>query len=100
MYNIISKTKYAYIFSITLTVLSILSLIFWGLRFGIDFTGGTLMEIKFSGNPPGNVKIEEILKDANLQSLTVQKTGSDSAIIRYASESDAGATPSASPITA
>lgn len=46
------------------------------------------MEIKFSGKPPDNVKIEEILKDANLQSLTVQKTGSDSVIIRYASESD------------
>ncbi|OGI17656.1 MAG: protein-export membrane protein SecF [Candidatus Moranbacteria bacterium RIFCSPHIGHO2_02_FULL_40_12b] len=89
MLNIISKTKYAYIFSITLTVLSVLSLIFWGLRFGIDFTGGTLMEIKFSGKPPDNIKIEEILKDANLQGLTVQKTGSDSAIIRYASESDA-----------
>lgn len=88
MFNIISKTKYAYIFSITLTVLSVLSLIFWGLRFGIDFTGGTLMEIKFTGNIPENIKIEETLKEANLQGLTIQKTGSDSVIIRYASESD------------
>ena len=45
MYNIISKTKYTYVFSITLTVLSVISLFVWGLKFGIDFTGGTSMEV-------------------------------------------------------
>lgn len=89
MYNIISKTKYAYIFSITLTALSIASLFVWGLKFGIDFTGGTLMEVKFEQGVPTNQEIEDNLKDLNLNSLTIQPSGNNSVLLRYASEDDA-----------
>lgn len=88
MFNIISKTKYAYIFSGILTALSVLALIFWGLKFGIDFTGGTLMEVKFENNLPKNIEIEGTLKDLNLKSLTLQSTGNNSVLIRYAAEDD------------
>jgi len=90
MYNIISKTKYAYIFSGILTVLSIVSLFIWGLRFGIDFSGGTRMEIQFAGGSlPMAQEISETLKELELKSLIIQPTGNSSAIIRYASEEDA-----------
>lgn len=89
MFNIISKTKYSYIFSITLTVLSIASLFVWGLKFGIDFTGGTLMEIKFANAVPANQELEDNLKNINLKSLTLQSTANNSVLIRYASEEDA-----------
>ena len=88
MYNIIGKTKYTYIFSITLTVLSVLALIFWGLKFGIDFTGGTSMNVKFEQNMPSNQDIQNALSELNLKSLTVQTTDSGSAILSYASEND------------
>ena len=88
MYNIISKTKYTYAFSIALTVLSVLSLFVWGLKFGIDFTGGTLMEVKFENSIPPNQELEENLKDLNLGSLIIQPSGNNSALFRYASESD------------
>jgi len=88
MFNIISKTKYSYIFSIILTALSILSLFVWGLKFGIDFTGGTLMEVKFENNIPSNQEIEENLKNLNLGSLIIQPSGNNSALLRYASEDD------------
>ncbi len=87
-FNIIAKTKYAYIFSGVLTILSILALFVWGLKFGIDFTGGTLMEFKFEKNIPANQEIENTLKNLNLKSLTLQQTGSGSVLIRYASEDD------------
>ncbi|HEX7586594.1 MAG TPA: protein translocase subunit SecF [Patescibacteria group bacterium] len=89
MYNIISKTKYAYIFSVTLTILSIISLFVWGLKYGIDFTGGTRMEIQFANTVPAPQELADALKEQNLQSLIIQPTGSNSAIIRYASEEDA-----------
>jgi preprotein translocase subunit SecF len=89
MYNIISKTKYAYIFSGTLTLLSMVFLFTWGLKFGIDFTGGTLMEVKFAQSVPANQEIEDNLKELNLKSLTIQPSGNNSALIRYASEDDA-----------
>jgi preprotein translocase subunit SecF len=88
MYNIVNKTKYAYIFSGTLTILSVISLLTWGLKYGIDFTGGTLMEVKFSQNFPVSSEIESALKDLNLGSLTLQPTQNRSLLIRYASEDD------------
>lgn len=89
MYNIISKTKYAYIFSVTLTILSIISLFVWGLKFGIDFTGGTRMEIQFANIMPLNQELADALKEQNLKSLIIQPTGNNSIILRYASEEDA-----------
>lgn len=88
MFNIIDKTKYAYVFSIALTVLSIAALFFWGLKYGIDFTGGTLMEIKFSENIPTNQEIESVVADMDLKSLTLQATNNKTVLIRYASEDD------------
>ncbi|HRY82079.1 MAG TPA: protein translocase subunit SecF [Candidatus Moranbacteria bacterium] len=88
MYNIISKTKYAYIFSITLTALSVVSLFVWGLKYGIDFTGGTLMEVQFQNNIPANQEIESTLKELDLKSLTIQPTQNNSILLRYASEDD------------
>lgn len=89
MFNIISKTKYAYIFSGTLTVLCIISLFVWGLKFGIDFTGGTRMEVQFASASPTGQEIADALKEQNLKSLIVQPTNNNSALIRYASEEDA-----------
>lgn len=88
MFNIISKTKYAYIFSITLTALSIVSLFVWGLKFGIDFTGGTSMEIQFTEAIPTNQEIAKVLDGQNLSGLTFQPAENNSVFIRYASESD------------
>jgi len=88
MINIIAKTKYAYIFSVVLTVVCILSLFVWGLKFGIDFTGGTRMEIQFLNKVPNSQEIVDVLANLNLNSLVVQSTGNNSAIIRYASEED------------
>jgi preprotein translocase subunit SecF len=88
MYNIIAKTKYTYIFSITVTVISILCLSVWGLKYDIDFTGGTLMKVKYAESVPSNQEIIDTLKDLNLSSLTVQASDNSSVLIRYASEDD------------
>ena len=88
MYNIIGKTKYTYIFSIVLTMASLISIGVWGLKLGIDFTGGTLMEIQFSQDVPSNQELSDVLSDLGLNSLTIQPAGNNSALIRYASESD------------
>ncbi len=88
MINIISKTKYAYGFSIVLTILCVASLSVWGLKLGIDFTGGTLMEVQFENNLPGNSEVEGNLKDLNLKSLSLQATGNNTILFRYVPEDD------------
>lgn len=88
MFNIISKIKYAYILSGTLTLLSIVVLFAWGLKYSIDFTGGTLMEVKFANTVPANQDLQNILSDLQLHSLSLQATSNNSVLIRYASDDD------------
>ena len=47
-YNFSSKFKYANIFSVTLFFISIILIAFKGLNYGIDFKGGTLIELRSS----------------------------------------------------
>ena len=44
---IISKRKFFYILSSTLILITLIGLPIFGLKLGLDFTGGTLMELKF-----------------------------------------------------
>ncbi len=46
-YKIIEKSKYMFIFSGTLTAVGLAGLIAFGVHLGLDFTGGTLTELKF-----------------------------------------------------
>lgn len=84
MLQIIQKRKYAYIFSGILTTASLVLIMMWGLRLGIDFKGGTLMEVQFSQDPVPQVsEVEKSLGDISLQSLTVQATDNRGILLRY-----------------
>lgn len=88
MFNIIGKAKYAYIFSGILVFASILSLSFWGLKYDIDFTGGTLMKVGFADSVPSNQEISETLQHLNLGSLIIQASDGNIALIRYSADDD------------
>ncbi len=74
--------KYSYIFSGTLVLLSFLALVVWGLRLGIDFTGGSLMEVEFNDSRPANDDIALKLKEAGVENATLQPTGERGLILR------------------
>ncbi|MFA7013792.1 MAG: protein translocase subunit SecF [Desulfobacterales bacterium] len=76
--NIIGKSKIVFSLSMALIVISILSLIFHkGPRYGIDFSGGTLIQIKFGG-PATIDAIKSGLKAMNLANASVQTFGEES----------------------
>ena len=83
MLHIIDKRKYAYAVSAALVVLSIIALAVWGLKLGIDFKGGTLMEVQFGGKVPAARDIQAKLEELNLNSLTVQPSENGAVILRY-----------------
>jgi preprotein translocase subunit SecF len=84
MLQIIQKRKYAYWFSGITTVASIVLILLWGLKLGIDFKGGTLMEVQFVLDPAPQVAvIEEKLAPIELKSLTIQPTDNRGVLLRY-----------------
>ena len=85
MLKIIQKRKIFYVFSGVLCLLSVLSLIFWGLKPAIDFTGGTLMEVQFNGmSRPSVAEVREKFSALNLGigDLTAQQAGESGMILR------------------
>ena len=76
----ISFNKY-YIFfnivSILLITASILLLVFKGLNFGIDFKGGTLIELRSSDNKINISSLRDSLKNMNLGDVSVKNFGNE-----------------------
>lgn len=89
MARIIQQRKYAYAFSFTVTFFSVVALVLWGLRFGIDFKGGTLLEVQFAVEPTPEVRqVTDALEPIGLQSLTVQPTENHAVLLRYLSSDE------------
>ncbi len=86
--KIIQKRKNFFVLSGAMIIASIVFLFMWGLNFGIDFTGGVLLEATFPENVPEKSQIEESLQDLNLGSLTVQSSEEKTVMIRFAADDD------------
>ena len=71
--NFSAKFKYANILSLALFSISIIFLTFKGLNYGIDFKGGTLIELR-SNNVEAS-SIRDVLKNMNLGDVNVKKFG-------------------------
>jgi len=77
--------KYRKIYISISTILligSAFSLGILGLRLGIDFTGGSLMEIEFLSERPSSQIIQEKLIDLDLGQISFQPTGEKGLILR------------------
>lgn len=83
MYKIIQKRKIWIAISTFCVVFSVVSLAVWGLNFGIDFTGGSLLEIKFFNARPSVNEIQDVISDLDLGSLVVQPVGENGMILRF-----------------
>ena len=65
------------IFSITLVVISLFFLIFKGLNFGIDFKGGTLIELRSSDTKINVTSLRDNLKQVDLGDVSVKNFGNE-----------------------
>ena len=63
------------IISVTLVVISLTFLIFKGLNFGIDFKGGTLIELRSSDNKINVSSLRDNLSQMNLGDISVKNFG-------------------------
>jgi len=72
--NFLKYKKIYFIFSAILILASSGFLIIFGLKPGIDFTGGSILEIEYKTERPSNQEIKETLSNLDLGEVLIQAT--------------------------
>ena len=80
--KIVSRRKIYFAISILMLLGSLYGLVFYQLKLGIDFTGGTLMEVNFLEERPANIQIKERLADLQLGEVNLQPAGGSGLILK------------------
>jgi len=79
---IVKNRKIFYAISGILVLASILAISVWGLNLGVDFKGGSLLEVSFSSNRPEIMAVKEVLTPLNFGDFSVRTTRESGHIIR------------------
>ena len=82
MLNVIKHRKIPFAISGALFVASVVILATLGLKPGIDFTGGSLIEVSFSGERPDVTQMQESVAPLDYGSVLVQPSDDDSMILK------------------
>jgi preprotein translocase subunit SecF len=80
--NVVKIRALWFAFSGILILGSIIVWAIFGLKFGIDFTGGSILSVRFDGNRPSTVEIERSLDGVDVGTLVVQPVGDQDANLR------------------
>ena len=64
-------------FSLILIIISLSLLFFKGLNYGVDFKGGTLIEVRLETSDHSVAKVRDVFSNSNLPNLTVKNFGND-----------------------
>lgn len=73
-FDIMKYSKLWFAISLTITVLGLFCVFTKGFNFGIDFTGGTIMDMRFERQVT-LTEIRDVLKGYNLDNATIQLSG-------------------------
>jgi len=88
MINFIKNRKVFYIISGILIISSVFVISFWGLKWGVDFKGGSLWELNVPNSLTVKDKIADYLQGSSVGQTTVQVTGEGNLIFRFSSISE------------
>lgn len=80
--DFIAWRRVPYAISGILVLASLGMLLLWGLPLGIDFTGGSLMEVEFADVVPVQDSIHERIASLNLGDVQIQQTGERGILLR------------------
>jgi preprotein translocase subunit SecF len=78
---VVNNRKIFYAISIILVIASIACISIWGLKPGIDFTGGTLVEISYPDGRPDQISLQTSLGSID-PAVSVRPSGQDGYIVR------------------
>lgn len=80
---IIKYRKIFFIFSGLLIIASITALALWQFNFGIDFVGGSLLEIKWIEKSPANEQVEQVFSELELGDVDIRITKNKGMLLRF-----------------
>ncbi len=78
--NIVGRRKLWFAISILVILPGIIALALWGLKPGIDFAGGQVMEV---GKVVESDKIKPVFEQVGVRDITITTTGSGTVLVRY-----------------
>lgn len=81
-FNFIKFRRVYLVFSAILMIASLFLLFKFGLKPGIDFVGGSILEVKYEQERPSNQEIRDVLKGMDLGDFSVQPTGDKGVILK------------------
>jgi preprotein translocase subunit SecF len=91
-YRIIQKRNLWLGISLALFIGAVIAIYAWGFKLGIDFTGGSLQELRFNSTRPTVTEIQDVLngpKVGGLGSLVVQPVGETDMMLRFQDSTEA-----------
>lgn len=88
--NVIKHRYIWFTVSGILIAASVASLFTWGLKLGIDFTGGSIQEIDWKIERPDTAAIAEALKTQGIDDSVIQHAGTNSTISRFKDVDETG----------
>lgn len=68
--------------SAALVIASIIFISFFGLNLGIDFKGGSLVEVEYNNSRPENTVLQEKLAEADFENVLLQPTGEKGLLVK------------------
>lgn len=79
---IVTYKKVFFALSLLIAGCAVASLLFFGLTLGIDFTGGTLVEVRYAGERPTVSVVSEALTSPEFEGYSLRETGDNGYILR------------------
>ena len=80
-FDFVKNRKTAYFISSVIILIGLISIIFQGFNYGIDFAGGTLLQIRFD-KPVSTTEVRNVLSEFNLSQSTIQNLSENEFVIR------------------
>lgn len=80
-FDFINNRRMAYIISTVIILVGLISIIFQGFNYGIDFAGGTLLQIRFDKSV-STTELRNVLSEFNLSQSTIQNLSENEFVIR------------------
>lgn len=83
MLNIVRRRYWFFALSLIVIIPGLIALALWGLPLAIDFTGGSLLEVRFdTGSPPSPANVVELYNELRIGESLVQSAGTADIIAR------------------